>query len=77
LTGFCSFLSFSHNLNAALNSWGYVVLTICCDSNQVGKEDAGAKKAPGKTKLQLMVQVPQDDRQSAVVLFRIKKRWDI
>lgn len=45
--------------------------------NQVGREDSGAKKAPRKCKLQLMVQVPQNDLQSTIVLFRIKKRWDL
>lgn len=42
----------------------------------VGKEEAGAKSAPGKVKFQLMLQVPQDEIRSCAVLFRIKKRWD-
>ncbi|XP_057855305.2 outer envelope pore protein 37, chloroplastic [Cryptomeria japonica] len=42
----------------------------------VGKEEAGAKSAPGKVKFQLMLQVPQDDIGSYAVLFRVKKRWD-
>ncbi|KAG6553622.1 hypothetical protein Mapa_004536 [Marchantia paleacea] len=46
-------------------------------STWVGKEDAGAKKAPRKCKLQVMVQVPQEDVKNSVVLFRIKKRWDL
>lgn len=44
---------------------------------QVGKEDAGAKKAPRKCKLQVMLQVPQDDVKSGALLFRMKKRWDL
>jgi len=43
----------------------------------VGKEDAGAKKAPRKCKLQVMLQVPQDDVKSGALLFRMKKRWDL
>ncbi|CAM6125104.1 unnamed protein product [Calypogeia fissa] len=50
---------------------------LCWGSVWVGREDLGAKKAPRKCKLQLMVQVPQDDLQSAVILFRVKKRWDM
>ncbi|KAL3685054.1 hypothetical protein R1sor_003076 [Riccia sorocarpa] len=46
-------------------------------STWVGKEDAGAKQAPRKCRLQIMVQVPQDNVKSSVVLFRIKKRWDL
>lgn len=44
---------------------------------QVGKEDAGAKNAPRKLKLQVMLQVPQDDVKSGALLFRMKKRWDL
>lgn len=43
----------------------------------VGKEESGAKKAPRKCKLQVMLQVPQDDLKSAVLLFKVKKRWDL
>ncbi|KAJ7571671.1 hypothetical protein O6H91_01G171600 [Diphasiastrum complanatum] len=43
----------------------------------VGKEDAGAKKAPRKCKLQVMLQVPHEDIKATALLFRIKKRWDI
>jgi hypothetical protein len=44
---------------------------------QVGKEDSGAKSAPRKCKLQVMLQVPQDDVKSGALLFRLKKRWDV
>lgn len=50
---------------------------LCWGSLWVGKEDFGAKQAPRKCKLQLMVQVPQDNVKEAIVLFRVKKRWDI
>ncbi|CAK9875488.1 unnamed protein product [Sphagnum jensenii] len=43
----------------------------------VGKEDLGAKAAPRKCKLQVMLQVQQDDVKSGALLFRIKKRWDL
>ncbi|EFJ28695.1 hypothetical protein SELMODRAFT_145368 [Selaginella moellendorffii] len=43
----------------------------------VGKEDEGAKSAPKKCKLQVMLQLPQNNLQEAVLLFRIKKRWDL
>lgn len=43
----------------------------------VGKEDAGAKKAPRKCKLQVMLQVPQDNVRSSILLFKVKKRWDL
>ncbi|KAL5711603.1 Outer envelope pore protein 37 [Ranunculus cassubicifolius] len=42
----------------------------------VGDETGKAKTAPMKTKLQVMLQVPQDDIKSSVVLLRVKKRWD-
>eukprot|EP00850_Spirogloea_muscicola_P023025 SM000324S12582 [mRNA] locus=s324:51717:53911:+ [translate_table: standard] len=45
----------------------------CC---WVGKEDSGAAKAPGKCKVQMMLQVPQDDILQAFLLFKVKKRWD-
>ncbi|KAI4374012.1 hypothetical protein MLD38_012060 [Melastoma candidum] len=43
----------------------------------VGDEDGKAKTAPMKMKVQLMLQVPQDDVNSSVLMFRVKKRWDI
>ncbi|GKC05909.1 outer envelope pore protein 37, chloroplastic [Tanacetum coccineum] len=43
----------------------------------VGDENGKAKTAPMKTKVQLMLQVPQDDIRSSAVMFRVKKRWDI
>lgn len=43
----------------------------------VGKEDSGAKKAPRKFKVQIMLQVPQDNIKSSVLLFKVKKRWDL
>ncbi|CAO2046524.1 unnamed protein product [Urochloa humidicola] len=43
----------------------------------VGEEGGRAKTAPMKTKLQLMLQVPQDNFQSPVFLFNVKKRWDL
>lgn len=43
----------------------------------VGKEESGAKQAPRKCKLQVMLQVPQDDLKSAAILFKVKKRWDL
>ncbi|KAF0933583.1 hypothetical protein E2562_018827 [Oryza meyeriana var. granulata] len=43
----------------------------------VGQEDGKAKTAPMKTKLQLMLQVPQDDFRNPTFLFRVKKRWDL
>ncbi|KAL9237547.1 hypothetical protein vseg_012081 [Gypsophila vaccaria] len=43
----------------------------------VGDEGGKAKTAPMKMKVQFMLQVPQDDIKSSVLLFRVKKRWDI
>ncbi|XP_024985972.1 outer envelope pore protein 37, chloroplastic [Cynara cardunculus var. scolymus] len=43
----------------------------------VGEEDGKAKTAPMKMKVQLMLQVPQDDVRSSALMFRVKKRWDI
>ncbi|XP_068666221.1 outer envelope pore protein 37, chloroplastic [Aristolochia californica] len=43
----------------------------------VGDEDGKAKTAPMKMKVQFMLQVPQDDIAAAVVMFRVKKRWDL
>lgn len=50
---------------------------LCWGSFWVGKEDSGAKSAPRKCKLQVMLQVPQDDVKSGALLFRLKKRWDV
>ncbi|XP_074292063.1 outer envelope pore protein 37, chloroplastic [Silene latifolia] len=43
----------------------------------VGDEAGKAKTAPMKMKVQFMLQVPQDDIKSSVLMFRVKKRWDI
>lgn len=43
----------------------------------VGDEDGKAKTAPMKMKVQLMLQVPQDEIRSSAIMFRVKKRWDI
>ncbi|XP_030456183.2 outer envelope pore protein 37, chloroplastic [Syzygium oleosum] len=43
----------------------------------VGDEDGKAKTAPMKMKVQFMLQVPQDDINSSLLMFRVKKRWDI
>ncbi|KAL6971850.1 Outer envelope pore protein 37, chloroplastic [Sarracenia purpurea var. burkii] len=43
----------------------------------VGDEYGKAKSAPMKTKVQFMLQVPQDDIKSSALMFRVKKRWDI
>ncbi|XP_057527452.1 outer envelope pore protein 37, chloroplastic-like [Amaranthus tricolor] len=43
----------------------------------VGNEGGKAKTAPMKTKVQFMLQVPQDDIKSSALMFRVKKRWDI
>ncbi|XP_057777893.1 outer envelope pore protein 37, chloroplastic-like [Salvia miltiorrhiza] len=42
----------------------------------VGDEDGKAKTAPMKMKVQIMVQVPQDNIKSTALMFRVKKRWD-
>ncbi|KAL2339342.1 hypothetical protein Fmac_013788 [Flemingia macrophylla] len=42
----------------------------------VGDESGKAKTAPMQMKVQFMLQVPQDDIKSSVMMFRIKKRWD-
>ncbi|KAL6952241.1 hypothetical protein U1Q18_047101 [Sarracenia purpurea var. burkii] len=44
---------------------------------KVGDEYGKAKSAPMKTKVQFMLQVPQDDIKSSALMFRVKKRWDI
>ncbi|XWS50303.1 hypothetical protein CRYUN_Cryun12cG0076700 [Craigia yunnanensis] len=43
----------------------------------VGDENGKAKTAPMKMKVQFMLQVPQDDIKSSMLMFRVKKRWDI
>ncbi|KAF8028285.1 hypothetical protein BT93_E1019 [Corymbia citriodora subsp. variegata] len=43
----------------------------------VGDEEGKAKTAPMKMKVQLMLQVPQNNINSSVLIFRVKKRWDI
>lgn len=43
----------------------------------VGDEAGKAKTAPMKMKVQFMLQVPQNDVKSSVLMFRVKKRWDI
>lgn len=44
---------------------------------QAGEENGKAKTAPMKMKVQVMLQVPQDDIKSSALMFRFKKRWDI
>ncbi|CAH8265879.1 unnamed protein product [Arabidopsis lyrata] len=43
----------------------------------VGDEAGKVKTTPMKMKVQFMLQVPQDDIKSSVLMFRVKKRWDI
>lgn len=43
----------------------------------VGDEGGKAKTAPMKMKVQFMLQVPQNDIRASVLMFRVKKRWDI
>lgn len=44
----------------------------------IGDEEGKAKTAPMKMKVQVMLQVPQDNfRSSSALMFRVKKRWDI
>ncbi|CAH8384919.1 unnamed protein product [Eruca vesicaria subsp. sativa] len=43
----------------------------------VGDETGKVKTRPMKMKVQLMLQVPQDDIKTSVLMFRVKKRWDI
>ncbi|KAL0341398.1 UNVERIFIED_CONTAM: Outer envelope pore protein 37, chloroplastic [Sesamum radiatum] len=43
----------------------------------VGDEGGKAKTAPMKMKVQLMLQIPQDDIKSSALMFHVKKRWDI
>ncbi|MBA0610786.1 hypothetical protein Godav_011574 [Gossypium davidsonii] len=48
---------------------------LCWASLWVGDENGKAKTAPMKMKVQFMLQVPQDDIKSTVILFRVKKRF--
>ncbi|CAH2058092.1 unnamed protein product [Thlaspi arvense] len=43
----------------------------------VGDEAGKVKSTPMKMKVQFMLQVPQDDIKTSVLMFRVKKRWDI
>ncbi|XP_013631534.1 PREDICTED: outer envelope pore protein 37, chloroplastic-like [Brassica oleracea var. oleracea] len=43
----------------------------------VGDEAGKVKTTPMKMKVQFMLQVPQDDIKTSVLMFRVKKRWDI
>lgn len=43
----------------------------------VGDEAGKAKTTPMKIKVQLMLQVPQDNINASALMFRVKKRWDI
>eukprot|EP00245_Coleochaete_scutata_P008333 TRINITY_DN2514_c0_g1_i1.p1 TRINITY_DN2514_c0_g1~~TRINITY_DN2514_c0_g1_i1.p1 ORF type:complete len:300 (+),score=62.92 TRINITY_DN2514_c0_g1_i1:151-1050(+) len=43
----------------------------------IGKEGFGAKQGPGKFKAQAMIQIPQDSMRDYLLLFKIKKRWDM
>ncbi|KAB2069684.1 hypothetical protein ES319_A08G108700v1 [Gossypium barbadense] len=47
---------------------------LCWASLWVGDENGKAKTTPMKMKIQVMLQVPQDDITSTVILFRVKKR---
>lgn len=42
----------------------------------VGDASGKTKEAPLKTKVQLMVKVPQDNIRNPTVVLRVKKRWD-
>ncbi|KAL3742736.1 hypothetical protein ACJRO7_018105 [Eucalyptus globulus] len=46
------------------------------ESLRVGDEDGKVKTAPMKMKFYFMLQVPQGDINSSVLMFRVKKRWD-
>ncbi|KAB2016803.1 hypothetical protein ES319_D08G118600v1 [Gossypium barbadense] len=48
---------------------------LCWASLWVGDENGKANTAPMKMKIQFMLQVPQDDIKSTVILFRVKKRF--
>ncbi|XP_010524196.1 PREDICTED: outer envelope pore protein 37, chloroplastic-like [Tarenaya hassleriana] len=43
----------------------------------VGDEAGKVKTTPLKMKVQLMLQVPQDNLKSSALMFRVKKRWDL
>nr|XP_043617856.1 outer envelope pore protein 37, chloroplastic [Erigeron canadensis] len=43
----------------------------------IGDETGKAKTAPMKMKMQVMLQLPQDDIRSSALMVRVKKRWDI
>ncbi|KAJ0979680.1 hypothetical protein J5N97_015154 [Dioscorea zingiberensis] len=43
----------------------------------IGDEEGKTKTAPMKVKVQFMVQVPRDDINNSLFMFRVKKRWDI
>ncbi|CAM0913263.1 unnamed protein product [Alopecurus aequalis] len=42
----------------------------------IGDAGGKTKEAPLKSKIQLMLKVPQDNIQNSTVVFRVKKRWD-
>ncbi|XP_010238602.1 outer envelope pore protein 37, chloroplastic isoform X1 [Brachypodium distachyon] len=42
----------------------------------VGDAGGKTKETPLKSKIQLMLKVPQDNIQNSIVVFRVKKRWD-
>ncbi|XP_044387700.1 outer envelope pore protein 37, chloroplastic isoform X1 [Triticum aestivum] len=42
----------------------------------VGDAGGKTKEAPLKTKVQLMIKVPQNNIQNSTLVFRVKKRWD-
>ncbi|XP_044395970.1 outer envelope pore protein 37, chloroplastic isoform X1 [Triticum aestivum] len=42
----------------------------------VGDAGGKTKEAPLKTKVQLMIKVPQNNIRNSTVVFRVKKRWD-
>ncbi|KAK3434002.1 hypothetical protein EUGRSUZ_D01533 [Eucalyptus grandis] len=46
-------------------------------SLRVGDEESKVKTAPMKMKFHFMLQVPQGDINLSVLMFRVKKRWDI
>ncbi|GMI76505.1 chloroplast outer envelope protein 37, ARABIDOPSIS CHLOROPLAST OUTER ENVELOPE PROTEIN 37 [Hibiscus trionum] len=48
---------------------------LCWASLWVGNEKRNGKSAPMRMKIQFMLQVPQDDIKSTVILFRVKKRF--
>ncbi|XP_047046790.1 outer envelope pore protein 37, chloroplastic-like isoform X1 [Lolium rigidum] len=42
----------------------------------IGDAGGKTKEAPLKSKIQLMLKVPQDNIHNSTVMFRVKKRWD-